>query len=114
MHNLIDKDAVLAKLQNTKDTFTSEGTGGMFKSGFAMAQMMVDDTPIADPWIKTSEFLPSEGSRVLLLHNAKANEPDDRPRVYVVYKYSKYDLTSEITHWMPIPEPQKPQRKGIF
>lgn len=58
-------------------------------------------------WISVEDRLPENKVRVLLFDNEGFGVVSGRLIASVWYLESEKDLNSNVTHWMPLPEPPK-------
>lgn len=75
---------------------------------------IIDIQPTApqfEKWISVEDRLPDAGDRILIAVRLHNHEPVQLDEVLEdgdgIYLDSSYEFGSDVTHWMPLPEPPK-------
>lgn len=106
---LIDADYILSALNVFSDR---EHGNERFLSGIETAREIVKDAPTIEPksqWIPVKDRLPEEKQRVLV--RCKTVGTTVGWRLWGEWMTDLGDGGSEVTNWMPLPEPYKPAGK---
>ena len=104
MADLIDRDAVAYKVKSCITIPADNEWDSGYNTAMAEAKQYIENAPAVNRWIPCSERLPESFIYVLcagrdgigILRYIGSKWLDDEAHAYT---------TTEITHWMPLPEP---------
>ena len=109
MSDFISRQAAIEEiLECCPSDFDSEYECG-YDDGLRQGVHRLKHMPSAEhQWIPVAERLPSVGEKVLMRAIVKGKQYVDTDRLLATGEWFEY---GNVTHWMPLPEPPKGERK---
>ena len=105
MSDLIERQAVLSLPRNTKRTLF----GKIVRQSIDVN--LIEKLPPVEQWISIKDAMPEKNKTVIIAHIKGASFGLYNGRYFTRGYVNKYRQIKTVTHWMPLPEPPRKEKR---